>query len=161
MNILNNTVLLRIIVSILLMNTGHNTIYAQSYDSDNKIKTILHAFYTTYIRAGCEELSPNFETKLERIKMRYCTSKFVKNLKERTETGEIDWDPLIDAQDFNPKWIQTLSIKKDFERINEYDVSYFDDYEHKDCIMKVTVSKHGDDFLIDNVLLYGDKWLFN
>ncbi len=161
MKVLNNKKLLRIIVAFVLLNFYCNIVSAQNYGEDIKIRTMLHSFYTTYISAGCEDLSTNYEPKLNRIKKRYCTAKFVKNLTSRTETGEIDWDPLINAQDFNPKWILSLSIKRNVSRINQYDISYFDDYTHKESTMKVTVTKQGEDFLINNVLLYDSKWLFN
>ena len=161
MKVLNNKKLLRTLVAFVLLNFYCNIVCAQNYGEDIKIRTMLHSFYTTYISAGCEDLSTNYEPKLNRILKRYCTAKFVKNLTARTETGEIDWDPLINAQDFDPKWILTLSIKRNISRINQYDISYFDDYSQKECTMKVTVTKQGEDFLINNVLLYDSKWLFN
>ena len=132
---------------------------AQTYAEDLKVIAMLKEFYASYIRAGTEEPSKTYVTKLEAIQKKYCTAKFILWEDKESANGHLDWDPLVSAQDFDIKWLQTLSIVREFAYPNRYTISYMDNYDHKKVSISLIVTKAKGGYKIDNVLLYDTVWL--
>ena len=112
---------------------------------------MLTEFYAEYI-AAYEEQWPLELDDVNRVMKKYCTESFIKNLDCLSDPENclwIDWDPFLDAQDFDWAVLQTLKIEED-GRTNIYKASYWRD----NCcyIIRLLVVKTEGGYKIDAIL---------
>ena len=80
-------------------------------------------------------------------------------IKKQFENEEIDADPFLKAQDTDIRFLETLSVKKDSTRLNDFIVSYECSYispaDNKEVnnpiVIHLTVIKEKEGFKIDSV----------
>ena len=111
---------------------------------------MLKSFYTSYITQFSKD--EPFEPKLDSIKKIYCTSRLIKEIKAKTSNGEIDWDILINAQDSDTSYLNSLKIKLDPEIENLYHISYGDSRFKEKVRINLIVVKEKEVYKIDKVL---------
>lgn len=122
---------------------------------DQQIRDMLKEFYTSYITQMAEKLPLDIK-KINSIKKKYCT---VRLLKEIENDEDLDYDPLIDAQDADVAWLKTLSIKNNIGIPNGYIITYESSskYDTEKASIKMTVVKEKDGYKIDSVQSGGGK----
>lgn len=116
---------------------------------DQQIRDMLKEFYKIYITQI--DKGPINRKKENSIKKKYCTTRLLEAIKN---DKELDYDPLIDAQDADIESLKTLSIKKNIGIASGYIVTYessskYDNYEKTS--IKLTVVKEKDGYKIDSV----------
>ena len=121
-------------------------IQAPKEETDEATKMILE-FYDKYIRQkdkmpclDCEEL--------RKIEREFLSNKLIKKIKRITEYR--DMDPIVNAQDTNLKWLDSLKVKK----INSkrYNVYIFDFFLNRYDSVQLKVAKKKDRYIIDDII---------
>ncbi|MFV0420415.1 MAG: DUF3828 domain-containing protein [Dysgonomonas sp.] len=125
--------------------TGDSIKKETNTGQEKQIQTIKE-FYTAYI-LECDKPLPLDLKKINSIKSKYLTKKLQEKLKE----ADLDYDPILNAQDCDKKWIETLRISPDTEQKNIYIISYMDDYNRDYNQIRLTVTKVGEKYLIDDI----------
>jgi len=98
---------------------------AQGQDStaDKKeVFALLKTFYTSYILAWND--LPHSEKKVDGILKKYCDGQLLSKIKQKTESGELDDDPFLKAQDVDTASLKTFTFGKDPKRADVYTFSY-------------------------------------
>lgn len=110
----------------------------------------LQEFYQAYITEGAKNTTDG--TALHAIKEKYVTKNLLSELQQALSKGELDYDPFVNAQDFNFDWLGTLEISKDKSLPATYHVSYANSYE-KDgkTHIKVAVVNEGGRYKISKL----------
>jgi len=109
---------------------------------EKKIETI-REFYTAYI-LECDQPLPLHFQKIDSIKGKYFSPK----LQEKLSSAELDYDPILNAQDCDKNWIKTLKIVPDTEQENAYKVSYNEDTENQ---ISLSVTEIDGRYMIDDI----------
>ena len=146
-----------LIVSIMMISVLEcNNCQAARHNETNDdhpegvIESMLRSFYASYL-TECSRVSMSNE-KLDSIKKAYCTVGFLNHLNRQYEEFELDWDPFIAAQLCDTEWLKSLTITKDNQRNNLYNVSFFRYPEDKIKVtIKMIVVKESDNYKIDYV----------
>ena len=111
-------------------------------------------FYDKYIRQRdkipCSDLyeeEKKCEDELIRIKKNYLSNKLIKKIKP---TEDRDMDFILNAQDINLKWLDSLKVKK----INSkrYNVYIFDFFLNRYDSVQLKVAKKKDRYIIDDII---------
>ena len=122
-------------------------------ETDEATKMILE-FYDKYIRQRdkipCSDLyeeEKKCEDELIRIKKNYLSNKLIKKIKP---TEDRDMDFILNAQDINLKWLDSLKVKK----INSkrYNVYIFDFFLNRYDSVQLKVAKKKDRYIIDDII---------
>lgn len=115
----------------------------------------LQEFYYSYITEGAK--SGSNASALHAIQEKYVTKDLLSQLQHAFSEGELDYDPFINAQDFNLDWLATLTITKDEVLPATYHVSYADAYK-KDgkTHIKLSVVNEAGHYKISK-LYFGDR----
>jgi hypothetical protein len=104
---------------------------------NNPTIQMLKHFYRSYMTEISDDNGRMMEKRLDSIRKEYCTPIFIKRLAD----DSLDYDPLINAQDADKRWLKTLVIKKDTTKPNRYRVSYSDGYHPTIIHLKVIEDK--------------------
>ena len=121
-------------------------------ETDEATKMILE-FYDKYIRQQdkipCSDLyeeEKKCEDELIRIKKRYLSSKLIR----KVNSDELSADPIVRAQDYTIKWLDSLKVKK----INSkrYNVYLFKFYDNRYDSIQLKVAKKKDKYIIDDII---------
>ena len=121
-------------------------IQAPKEETDEATKMILE-FYDKYIRQkdkmpclDCEEL--------RKIEREFLSNKLIKKIKPITEYRDMDF--IVNAQDTNLKWLDSLKVKK----INSkrYNVYIFDFFLNRYDSVQLKVAKKKDKYIIDDII---------
>ena len=121
-------------------------------ETDEATKMILE-FYDKYIRQQdkipCSDLyeeEKKCEDELIRIKKRYLSSKLIR----KVNSDELSADPIVRAQDYTIKWLDSLKVKK----INSkrYNVYLFNFYDNRYDSIQLKVAKKKDRYIIDDII---------
>lgn len=153
-------ILLLALFSIILA-SGNN--YSQNKPSEEKqiIKT-LRTFYREYFLEETKTKIDNDGTvgigtdyvKIELLKNKYCTKNFLIKL-EKAFANDLDYDPLVNAQDFDMKDYETLKINRDKRKKNVYHVSFgYFEYDKKNIQppIKMVIVKDKGMYKIDSII---------
>ena len=121
-------------------------IQAPKEETDEATKMILE-FYDKYIRQQDKMLCHDCQEELIRIKKRYLSNKLIKKIKP---TEDRDMDFILNAQDINLKWLDSLKVKK----INSkrYNVYIFDFFLNRYDSVQLKVAKKKDRYIIDDII---------
>ena len=119
-------------------------------ETDEATKMILE-FYDKYIRQQdkmpCHGKGKFCEDELIRIKKNYLSNKLIKKIKP---TEDRDMDFILNAQDINLKWLDSLKVKKiSSERYNVYIFDFF--FNRYDSV-QLKVAKKKDKYIIDDII---------
>ena len=115
-------------------------------ETDEATKMILE-FYDKYIRQkdkmpclDCEEL--------RKIEREFLSNKLIKKIKPITEYRDMDF--IVNAQDTNLEWLDSLKVKK----INSkrYNVYLFNFYDNRYDSIQLKVAKKKDRYIIDDII---------
>jgi hypothetical protein len=117
----------------------------KQYKTGEKAVHTLEEFYTEYISA-CDSPAGNGEA-MTAMKNKY----LAKALLEKLEGADLDYDPLIQAQDCDGETVKTLEIKPDAEQENVYSVCYTWSDGEKICIRLLLTEVDGS-YLIADIL---------
>jgi hypothetical protein len=134
--------------------------FSQSNLSEEKqviktLRTFYKEYFTEQTKIGVDGIvgtGTNY-AKVELIRKKYCTQNFLVKLRKTTE-NELDYDPLVNAQDFDMKSYETLKIIRDKKGSNVYLIS-FDYFKYdKDNIqepIKIVIVKDKGIYKIDSI----------
>ena len=115
-------------------------------ETDEATKMILE-FYDKYIRLQDKMLCHDCQEELIRIKKNYLSNKLIKKIKP---TEDRDMDFILNAQDINLKWLDSLKVKKiSSERYNVYIFDFF--FNRYDSV-QLKVAKKKDKYIIDDII---------
>ncbi|WP_431216259.1 DUF3828 domain-containing protein [Puia sp. P3] len=70
----------------------------------------LKTFYTSYILAFND--LPHSAKKLDAIMKKYCDSQLLSKINKKSESGELDYDPFLKAQDVDTASLKTFTFGK-------------------------------------------------
>ncbi len=115
-------------------------------NEDDEAATTINEFYTKYMTT-CAKWSTS-QKKLEALKLKYLTPKLLKKLSDE----ELDYDPILNAQDCDFDWLRDLSVTKDSDMANVYIVSYSPGSEYENVEIRLVVVKDEKDYKIDSIL---------
>ena len=128
-------------------------IQAPKEETDEATKMILE-FYDKYItqkdKIPCSDLyeeEKKCEDELIRIKKRYLSNKLIKKIKP---TEDRDMDFILNAQDINLKWLDSLKVKKISSK--RYNVYIFDFFFNRYDSVQLKVAKKKDNYIIDDII---------
>ena len=128
-----------------------NIMYSQekqkeNNSSDKEIIEMLKTFYTEYISES--DKMPMNENKINSIKKKYCTSKLL----QKINLLPLDYDPFVDAQDFEPTLLKTIKFTKVSKNNNIYKACYVWDFNNKTICVKLSIKKINNSFKIDDII---------
>lgn len=103
----------------------------------------LKAFYKEYITENDE--MPVNEKNIDFIKKKYCTHGLIEKIKK----DDLDYDPLVNAQDISREFLKTMKITKDSKKANTYVVCFHNEYNKIPFCVKLLVLKTKEGFKID------------
>lgn len=148
--------LIFIIANILLLS---NISCISAQDEEKQVSSMLVEFYVAYNTVSANCGLDILKTKLDSLQQKYCTQKFIKELKKFYEIHGLDHDILIN--DVYTEDIESLkiSVSKDNTRKNAYYVSYIavvtgmgNRKTNEKVQIHVTVVKEDGNYKIDNVI---------
>ena len=126
-------------------------IQAPKEETDEATKMILE-FYDKYIRQQdkmpCLDNREFCEEELRKIEREFLSNKLIKKIKPITEYRDMDF--IVNAQDTNLKWLDSLKVKK----INSkrYNVYIFDFFLNRYDSVQLKVAKKKDKYIIDDII---------
>ena len=118
-------------------------------ETDEATKMILE-FYDKYIRQQdkmpCLDKREFCEEELREIEIEFLSSKLIR----KVNSDELSADPIVRAQDYTIKWLDSLKVKK----INSkrYNVYLFDFYFNRYDSVQLKVAKKKDKYIIDDII---------
>ena len=123
-------------------------IQAPKEETDEATKMILE-FYDKYIRQQDKMPCGEFcEEELRKIEREFLSNKLIKKIKPITEYRDMDF--ILNAQDINLKWLDSLKVKKiSSERYNVYIFDFF--FNRYDSV-QLKVAKKKDRYIIDDII---------
>ncbi len=112
------------VVFVFILTIAVSASKAQSLNSKDKQSiSMLSTFYKGYLSAFFfTEPGHNFEHSLVKLRKKYLTARCQRQFKKLIL--KTDSDPIINGQDVEPKWAETLSIKRNFKHPNLYTISF-------------------------------------
>ncbi|MDR2533381.1 MAG: YbjP/YqhG family protein [Tannerellaceae bacterium] len=105
---------------------------------------MLNEFYTAYI-VLCE--TSHSDDARQGLLEKYCTANCLRQL----EAAELDYDPIINAQDCNAAWLDSLAVDKDPAGANVFVVSYASPYGGKTSI-RLALTEETNGLKINSIL---------
>ncbi len=111
-----------------------------------QIKNLLKEFYISYVKENSKKI-PDLKI-IEELKKQYFSEKLLISLRN----DELDYDPILNAQDCDIQWLKTIKIAKDSRRKNLFIVSYIDMFSKKKNTIKLLVNNKGGNLKIDAII---------
>jgi hypothetical protein len=120
--------------------------------SESEIKKMIKEFYTAYITQSQDTISPNKNIeKLDSISQIYCTKTLLDSIKNEFENNELDYDPIINAQDSHPEMLKTMMINKN-KKADKYNVMFLSDtYDSSFEEVNISIVKEGNKYKISSL----------
>lgn len=115
---------------------------------------MLREFYTLYITEN--DKKKRDDLRIATIKEKYVTPKLIAKIDSAMLYYNLDYDPFVNAQDYDTAWIKTLEIAPVPERTNTFDICYTYNRNSKSCTTVVLVESEGK-YMIDNFDGLDDK----
>lgn len=115
---------------------------------------MLREFYTLYITEN--DKMKRDDLRIATIKEKYVTPKLIAKIDSAMLYYNLDYDPFVNAQDYDTAWIKTLEIAPVPERTNTFDICYTYNRNSKSCTTVVLVESEGK-YMIDNFDGLDDK----
>jgi hypothetical protein len=111
---------------------------------DEKVVQALKEFYTAYI-SECDNPDGS-QAVMDSLRNKYLT----KTLLTRLEAQELNYDPILQAQDCDRRTIETLEIESELR--NVYTVCYTSPHNRQKMCIKLLIIEWRGSYLIDNIL---------
>ena len=127
-------------------NNKENKVSNVTNYEDGKAIQFLKEFYTAYI-LECDKPVGNWKTLLS-IRNKYLTKSLIKTLDEL----ELDYDPIIQGQDCDKSWLNTLEVNSEAGQKNVFNVCFFYAFENRKKCIKLSVVNDNGNYLINNIL---------
>ena len=124
--------------------TAQNTPQINNSD-DKEIVEMLKTFYKEYITEN--DKMPLNELKISIIKKKYCTKKLL----EKIAKDDLDYDPLVNAQDISQYYLKTMKITKEPKKTNTFQVCFTNEYNKKPFCVKLLIINTKEGFKIDTI----------
>jgi hypothetical protein len=125
-------------------------VQAQDSTAEKKeVFSLLKTFYTSYIVAFND--LPHSEKKLDAILKKYCDGQLLSKIKQKTESGEMDDDPFLKAQDVDTASLKTFTFGKDPKRADIYTFSYVANQGKYKPVIHLTVNRRNGSLRIRDV----------
>ena len=122
------------------------TTYGFANGQANKEKTdFLIEFYKSYLIA-CDNFKTSHE-QLKLLKSKNCTERLLSYL----DNNQLDYDPFLDAQDCDMKWLESLNVKPLNKTDNVFVMSYNTGWQDKVVKLKLTILKSDGHYKIDGL----------
>lgn len=115
---------------------------------------MLREFYTLYITEN--DKMKRDDLRIATLKEKYVTPKLIAKIDSAMLYYNLDYDPFVNAQDYDTAWIKTLEIAPVPERTNTFDICYTYNKNSKSCTTVVLVESEGK-YMIDNFDGLDDK----
>lgn len=115
---------------------------------------MLREFYTLYITEN--DKMKRDDLRIATIKEKYVTPKLIAKIDSAMLYYNLNYDPFVNAQDYDTAWIKTLEIAPVPERTNTFDICYTYNRNSKSCTTVVLVESEGK-YMIDNFDGLDDK----
>jgi hypothetical protein len=109
---------------------------------------MLQNFYKEYITEIAQDTSSGFPDREAAIKEKYCTRRLIDSISSLDD--DLDYDPLIYAQDANMEMLQSLIILKDQKKSHAFIASWKGDYNEVGTIHLMVARVNGN-YKIDAV----------
>nr|WP_315174473.1 DUF3828 domain-containing protein [uncultured Flavobacterium sp.] len=136
-----------IIFVMTFFNMGNaQTILAEKNSYDKQIVEMLKKFYNEYLIEV--EKMPLNQRKVNLIKQKFCTSKLLSKI----DLLELDYDPFVNAQDFDSEVLKTIKFTKDSKNLNVYKACYVYSFNKKNICIKLQIIKVNGNFKIDDII---------
>lgn len=129
--------------SYSINNFAVDTIQPNIVQQDTIVTTLL-LFYTSYIT---ENIEMN-DQKVSELKKKYITSQFLDKLQKLN----LDYDPFVNAQDYDEDWLKTLKVIRNKEINGVYEVYRFDNYNKRYVCIKLRIIKENGQYKIDSIV---------
>jgi hypothetical protein len=110
--------------------------------NDSTALVFIRTFYIEYLLAFENDFTDS-------VRIKYCTSKLIKKLSNK----KLDYDPFLNAQDFDDNLLKTLDVKKSDAPQEYYIVSYVDGYSKKKVYIVMSLAEHKGEYKISDVIL--------
>jgi hypothetical protein len=123
----------------------NDTVVGVANREETAVQT-LKDFYTAYISERSKP-DENWESTVS-MKKKYLTKK----LQEKLEDEDLDYDPIIDAQDCDENWTKTLEINAEASHENVYNVCFVSFGDNQKKRIKLLLIKDNGNYLIDDIL---------
>ncbi|QHS63210.1 DUF3828 domain-containing protein [Chitinophaga agri] len=124
---------------------------ANDQDIEAQNIRMLQEFYSKY-DAELEKEQNYSEEVLDGIKQQYCTKKLLERLRADLDSGYIDADPFINAQDTDGHMMETLRIVKVPKEKDIYEASYRWADDSTKITIRYQLVKEGSTYKIGDVL---------
>ncbi|MFB6342157.1 DUF3828 domain-containing protein [Saccharicrinis sp. FJH62] len=134
----------KLILIVIALLSLFDTIYCQSGQTELE-EDAIKVFYIKYLTEIAKEHTDY--NKVDSLKEIYCTKELIFNI----NNIEIDYDPFFQAQDFDLSWLENLTVLQDSVQFNQFNVSYYDAYEMKRIIIKLTVIRNSNSIKINDI----------
>jgi hypothetical protein len=134
---MRSKILIILLISGIIFSTtllSKNPINQDIYSEEQAIK-MLKNFYVSYITEA-SSIEKDWQIRIDSIQRIYCSIKLINEVKKRTTSRVLDYDPFLNSNNCNTEYLKTLSIKKDSIRKDIYYVSYIKPWNDKE---KVTI----------------------
>lgn len=128
-------------------NTDSNDTISSSQQEQLRGMEMLREFYTLYITEN--DKKKRDDLRIAAIKEKYVTPKLLAKIDSAMLYYNLDYDPFVNAQDYDTAWIKTLEIAPVPERTNTFDICYTYNENSKSCPTVVLVKSEGK-YMIDN-----------
>lgn len=92
------------------------------------------------------------EKKLDSILTKYCAPDLLHKIKQKTDAGDLDYDPFLKAQDVDTASLKTITFTKDPKRPDAYTFSYVANQGKYKPVIHLIVAK------LNGVLKITDVW---
>lgn len=109
--------------------------------NDSTALVFIRMFYKEYLL----EFENDF---VDSVRRKYCTPELIKKIVNK----ELDYDPFLNAQDFDDSLLRTLDAKKSNTPQGYYIVSYVDGYSKKKVYIVISLAEHEGEYRISDVI---------
>lgn len=115
------------------------------YQDQDSVILMLKQFYTSYIS---EHLKDDVDDqKVNSLKKKYVTEKFLYTLKE----AGLDYDPFVNAQDYDENWLKSLRVEEDASSANLYRVFLLNGFTGETYCITLQIVKEKGEYKISNI----------
>jgi hypothetical protein len=109
---------------------------------DSTAAIFIRIFYQEYLLG----LENDFA---DSVRAKYCTPDLIKKLANM----ELDYDPFLNAQDFDDNLLKKLDIKRANDPQGYYVVSYMDDYNNENVYIVMSLAEHEEGYRISDLII--------
>ncbi|MDR2496627.1 MAG: YbjP/YqhG family protein [Tannerellaceae bacterium] len=112
---------------------------------DEQAINMLNEFYRAYISL-CDTSAS--EDQRQALLHKYCTENCLREL----EAADLDYDPIVDAQDCDAAWLRSLAVGKVHGQAKLFEVSYTAPYSGK-IVIRLALSEERNGLKINSIIL--------